>query len=295
VVTPVFGEALMRLLKVLRDHRALTYLAVYLAFATHALLDAMTIYGTRLFWPLMPDPVGIGSIFIIDPLYTLPLLVAMIWALCLRSWSRKFGVVAVSCLVLSTAYLGWGLVAQRIVDSRARALLAHTGLMPAPFLTLPTHFNSLFWRVILVAEDRYLNLYVPVFGAVDGASAYQHPRGSDISACLDGNGALATLAWFSRGFFRLDQRGKEIVFSDLRMGLTPSYAFQFVIAERGGDGIRPIPPRYRGDGGGTRSDVDWLLANLWNPPAVRPAEAKSWVDLSRSLPALKARPMPVSC
>ncbi|MFI0413017.1 MAG: metal-dependent hydrolase [Candidatus Thiodiazotropha sp.] len=42
-------------------------LLVWLALATHALLDAITIYGTQLFWPSTAPPVGLGSIFIIDP------------------------------------------------------------------------------------------------------------------------------------------------------------------------------------------------------------------------------------
>ena len=54
---------------------------VYLIFATHALLDAVTVYGTRLLWPVVDHPFGIGSMFIIDPLYTLPLMIVTVWAL----------------------------------------------------------------------------------------------------------------------------------------------------------------------------------------------------------------------
>ena len=46
---------------------------VALILITHPLLDAFTTYGTQLFWPF-GAPVAITSIFIIDPLYTLPLL-----------------------------------------------------------------------------------------------------------------------------------------------------------------------------------------------------------------------------
>ncbi|XOT98672.1 metal-dependent hydrolase, partial [Alcaligenes pakistanensis] len=43
---------------------------------THPLLDAFTSYGTQLLWPLAATPATWSSIFIIDPLYTLPLLIA---------------------------------------------------------------------------------------------------------------------------------------------------------------------------------------------------------------------------
>jgi membrane-bound metal-dependent hydrolase YbcI (DUF457 family) len=49
-------------------------LAMWLALVTHPLLDAMTVYGTQLALPFTNHPYGVGSVFIIDPLYTLPLL-----------------------------------------------------------------------------------------------------------------------------------------------------------------------------------------------------------------------------
>ena len=56
-------------------------LTAWLVLVTHALLDAMTVYGTRLALPFSSQPYGLGSIFIIDPLYTLPLLFACLFAL----------------------------------------------------------------------------------------------------------------------------------------------------------------------------------------------------------------------
>ena len=79
IVAPVIGETLVRYFQTLKEYGARAYIAVFLCLATHALLDAMTIYGTRLFWPVWPEPLGLGSIFIIDPLYTLPLLIVPYW------------------------------------------------------------------------------------------------------------------------------------------------------------------------------------------------------------------------
>lgn len=51
---------------------------------THTLLDAMTTYGTQLLWPF-EGYFELRNIFIIDPLYTLPLLIAIGVALFSRS------------------------------------------------------------------------------------------------------------------------------------------------------------------------------------------------------------------
>ena len=59
--------------------------AIQLALITHPLLDAFTVYGTQLLWPLRPPPVMWSSVFIIDPLYTVWLLVACVVAWCAQA------------------------------------------------------------------------------------------------------------------------------------------------------------------------------------------------------------------
>ena len=51
---------------------------VWLALVTHPLLDAMTVYGTQVLLPFSDYPVGVGSVFIIDPLYTVPLIAGIV-------------------------------------------------------------------------------------------------------------------------------------------------------------------------------------------------------------------------
>jgi len=48
-----------------------------LGVASHGVLDAMTSYGTRLFWPFSDDRVAWNIISVIDPLFTLPVLVLL--------------------------------------------------------------------------------------------------------------------------------------------------------------------------------------------------------------------------
>ena len=102
LAAPVIGEILTRIMPRLRDARWLTWASVWLILTTHALIDAMTIYGTRLFWPFWPDPVGVGSVFIIDPVYTIPLLVVVIWALAAGGSSPRLMRATGGALALTT-------------------------------------------------------------------------------------------------------------------------------------------------------------------------------------------------
>jgi len=295
LVTPLFGEALTRFFKPLREERLRSYLAVYLIFATHAMIDALTVYGTRVFWPLLPDAVGTGSIFIIDPLYTLPLLLVLIWALFLGSWSMRFGRFVAAALVLSTAYLGWGLAIQQVMEARAEKQLAQAGIEPERLLAIPTPFNSLFWKTIAIEGDRYINLYMPLWGSEEKATAYQHPRGTESLACLGASEALAKLATFSDGFIRLEEKDGEILVSDLRMGLTPNYVFSFAIARRTADGVTAIAPERRRNGRSAEGDVEWLLANLTGEPALRSAEATAFAALRGPVQVAQSDAPPTSC
>jgi len=278
IVTPLFAEPLRLMFRQLRDSRLVAYLAVYLCFATHALLDAMTIYGTRILWPVVPDPVGLGSIFIIDPLYTLPFLVLLVWALFLGAWTARFARVVAVTLSISTAYLGWTVIGQQIAGARGDVALDELGAEADLTIATPMPFNTLFWRVIAIEEDRYINLYIPLLGGADDITAYAHPRGGHLLACAEPIEKAQDLAAFSKGFFKLWEVDGRIRVSDLRMGVTPDYVFQFEVAERDGAALVPIPPVRLTVVRDAGQDIDWLLAGILGEGGVRPGEADAHLD-----------------
>src|SRR5690606_32585178 len=90
-------------------------LATWLILLTHTGIDAMTVYGTQLGLPFTNTPFAVGSMFIIDPLYTLPLLAGVLWFLLSR---RVQGYRAnVVGFVFSSAYVAWIFAAQQYVSS----------------------------------------------------------------------------------------------------------------------------------------------------------------------------------
>ena len=40
---------------------------IFLCLSSHAILDALTVYGTQLLWPITEYPFGVSNLFIIDP------------------------------------------------------------------------------------------------------------------------------------------------------------------------------------------------------------------------------------
>ena len=218
------------------------FFAMQLALITHPVLDAFTVYGTQLWWPLKTPPTMWSSVFIIDPLYTLWLLIA-----CVVAWRARERPVAqralIAGLVLSTAYLGWSLMAKAQVDRAADEALAAIGLEDAPRFSVPMPFNTLLWRVVAMTPEGY----------VEGERSLVADRGpmrfvarpSDVAALHEVTDyeAVARLRWFNHGFMKAQQRDGTLIVSDLRMGQEPDYIFNFVLAERAGGTWREIPPQ----------------------------------------------------
>jgi len=283
LVTPVFGEALLRVFRRFREeglstHRLAVYLAVFLCFATHALLDAMTIYGTQLFWPVSKVPIGIGSVFIIDPVYTLPLLVMTLWALFQGEWRPGFRRGLAIVLVMSTGYLGWSLAGQQI--AMARAVEALGGAQEGDrILASPAPFNTLFWKTIVLRGGSYANIYVPMLGDAAEIRAYAHPRNPDWLACAESIDDVMRVAAFAKGFVRLERAGDALRIADLRMGLTPGYVFRFEAGRFDGAFLSAIPtvrivPQRSFD-----NDADWLFAGIAGTGVTRRIEAGAAMKL----------------
>ncbi|WP_323797806.1 metal-dependent hydrolase [Nisaea sp.] len=292
-VTPLIAEGVMRAFNGLREHRVTAYLTVLLCLATHALLDSMTVYGTRLLWPLDDTPFGIGSIFIIDPLYTLPLAIAAVWAVLRRNWSAKVGRVTAVTLALSTLYLGWSLVAQQIADGKARTALAEAGLKADKLLATPMPFNTLFWRAIAIDGSHYYNIYQPLLAGTDAARIHMHPRLAENGPCLATIPSGAAVAAFSKGYYRTftDESGLRI--ADLRMGVTPSFVFDFRVAAPEGDRWKAIVPERIRNARSAPGDIGWLFDGMSGGAMIRPAEAASLFD--PAAPLLAALPETPSC
>ncbi len=75
LAAPLFVWLITKIHPSTKEYKVRWLLAVFLSFITHALLDSFTVYGTQFLLPFSDFPVGWSTIFVIDPLYTIPLLI----------------------------------------------------------------------------------------------------------------------------------------------------------------------------------------------------------------------------
>lgn len=233
------------------------WVVVWLALVTHALLDAATVYGTRLALPFSPYPFALGSIFIIDPLYTLPLLAGLAATLFKSNHERwRWNRIG---LALSTVYLGWSVFAQGHVAGIVREQLAGRGLQPEQVLVTPTPFNTVLWRVVALYPDGYDEGFYSLLDRGRDIRFDRFPHDAALYAEAATIPAVARVAEITRGFFRMREHDGRVTITDLRMGQEPFYVFSFEVARRASrlSEVPPIPVDSR-DGQDAGGRFDWL-------------------------------------
>ena len=115
-------------------------------YASGGLLDACTSYGTHLLWPFSADPVAWRLIAIVDPVFTLALVLPLGIGLYRRRPARLG-------IVLALAYLLLGLVQHQRAEVAAAALAHERGHDPQHLLVKPSVGNLVLWRALYVVDD----------------------------------------------------------------------------------------------------------------------------------------------
>jgi len=128
----------------------LTYLYSFAGFATHGLLDACTSYGTQLFWPFTDERVAWNVVSIVDPLFTIPVLVLVLMAF----FKRKV-VFAYIAFVFAISYLFLGVIQKHRAEEALLGLVAERGQQAQRMHIKPSFANRHLWKLIYEYDGRY--------------------------------------------------------------------------------------------------------------------------------------------
>lgn len=257
--------------------------AIFICLMAHPLLDSFTIYGTQLFWPLPMPPLMWGSLFIVDPLYTLPWLLAFVvawWA-----WNKPLGQRALTAgLVLGVGYLGWSLVAKGMVERAADSELAVLGHADVPRFSVPMPLTTLLWREVAMVPGGYLEGFRSLPADRGPMHFTFHPADTAALQAAGAVPAVRRMTWFTRGFIAARVVDGTLVLDDLRMGNAPEYFFSFAVAKRQGPGWAVIPvTSFRSPPRNIGAQWSAVWQRIWTTPADQAASGSSG-----STPAAKA-------
>ncbi len=225
IVAPVVGFLGSKALGGGRDLKIWIHLAFW-ALWTHPILDAFTTYGTQLLAPFSSKRFVFDAVAIIDPLFTVPLLVTLLLAY--TRWGttdrlRRWGGVA---LLWGVSYLALGLVLTLHAQSVARQELETTGFVAVDVRAGTPFFFPLIRRIS--AYDEESTFRVGFRSAVAPRpirwTELRSDQGPEIRRAREHRGAKV-FAWFAADFVQTTRNGEHVMFHDRRYGLISKPSF----------------------------------------------------------------------
>ncbi|MBH38087.1 metal-dependent hydrolase [bacterium] len=191
------------------------YWVYFWVFLTHTVLDCFTSWGTQLFWPLAPR-VAFNSIFIIDPLYTIWIILAV--GVCLfKSVSKRYLTIMKMSLLVSSVYLLLTLGVKWKIYYDFKAYFAYHNIDYSKMMTRPTPFNIVLWSATVKTETGF---YVALRSLFDTSQQEQplfieNPR-VDESLFMDKRSHF--VRFVTNGFYKASYSNTGLNIHDLRFG-----------------------------------------------------------------------------
>jgi inner membrane protein len=236
----------------------------FLVLETSALLDLLTVYGTQVFWPFDTTPMAVPILFIIDPLFTLPILLGVLAVLMLKRHGPIGHRLNTFGLFLSLAYLAWAFGAGEFVERRVKEKLARQEVSYSRVISSPAPFTTLLWRVVGIQKERYFETYFSLFDGETPLFVDFYPRNLALMAGIEDHPPVVKLKSFTRGYYAFSTAGEYVIMTDLRMGSEPDYVFQFKVARLNDSNPAPIDDERLRTARNWRS-LSWVWKRIWNP------------------------------
>jgi inner membrane protein len=256
---PLFGWLVSRYERS-GDFRGWSWLFFW-AFFTHPLLDAHTTWGTQLFWPF-DLRLAFQTIFVIDPVYTVPFLVCLILALTRKRINPKRAFYNKLGLWISSSYLALTFVLKGLAFMQFSNTLETQGVNYTDLDTRPAPLNTILWAANVDTEDAYLLGDYSFFDA-QPITFNSYAKDHHLIDSIRGNERVERMIRISQGWYTISKQDGNLYFNDLRFGLislepqSQDFVFKYEIGEdeRGNITFTEVPK--------DQQDAKAIASALW--------------------------------
>ncbi len=210
-------------------------------FFTHILLDCFTTWGTQVFFPFSQYGVAFHSIFVVDPLYTVPFLVFLLLAMLCKKGSFNRSMFNIIGVLVSTIYLFIALVDKGIANKVFEENFSRQEITFSDYISKPTPFNTILWGITAKAADGFYLGYHSLFDT-DHNVVYEFvPHNQHLLKNLQPTPKLQRLIEITDGYFTMEEAPDGgFYINDLRFGQLngwktsgekPQYVFVYYVKE----------------------------------------------------------------
>ncbi len=221
LIAPVLGWLINKLYKDKIGFKAWWWF-FFVLIITHPMLDSFTTYGTQLFLPFSDYRVGFNNIFIVDIVYTLPMIVAAVACLIMKRDNPKRVKWSRIPLLISAGYVVLSFISKSYATSVFTQSFHEKGIVTTHSTVGVTPFNILLWYTVAEADSGF---YVGYYSLLDKDKDIKYSyikRNDDVIADIKNDYAVDRMIWFSNGFYSAENVNGEIRFFTLKFG-TPGY------------------------------------------------------------------------
>ena len=198
------------------------YLFSFLGFSTHGLLDACTSYGTQLFWPFTNVRVAWDIVSIIDPFFTIPISIGVIFSV-----YKSNHLYARTVFIYAVVFLCLGFVQKQRAENVLYELAQERGHQTERIIVKPSFANRHVWKLIYEYKGTY---YVDAAKLliqskiITGTSIKKLNVTSDFPWLLQDDQQakdIERFRWFSNDYLAVNPENKNIII-DVRYSMLPN-------------------------------------------------------------------------
>jgi len=218
LLIPLFSYWFMRIFKRYNTNYMDWLKLIGITWISHLLIDSLTSYGTGWFEPFSHVRVSFNTIFVADPIYTLPLLISVIVLLILNSKSKRRKAWTYTAIILSSLYLVFTFINKIHVDTIFEESMKNQKITYTEMMTTPTPLNNILWNSIAKTDKGYWIGFYSLFDKSKDISFYFTDRNDSIVKDELNTERGKKLIRFSQDYYCITQKDSINYFHDLRFG-----------------------------------------------------------------------------
>jgi inner membrane protein len=264
LISPLIVWLILKIHTGMQTYKMRWFWLVFLCLSTHALLDSFTVYGTQLMWPFTEHPFALSNMFIIDPLYTLPLLLGVVCTLLPKVSSSTAYKINSIALGLSSLYLCSSLILKVIIDDKAQTALSAQNIAVDQYISTPAPLTTLLWRFVAMSDGQYYEGYASVFDKPSEVTLHAYNTTPALLNDIKNEWGVKRLQWFTKGFYSVHEQQNNVVLSDLRMGMECQYVFNFKVGKINSNGVS-VASFEKFSQRPSFNDIDKIWDRIWQP------------------------------
>jgi inner membrane protein len=177
----------------------------FLGFATHALLDACTTYGTQLWLPFTRHLIGLNNISIVDPIYTLPFMFLLIACLFMKRDGKARRITKYLAIGISSAYMLSTFFVKYNVHNVFEKELARQSMPYRQLSTSPTILNGILWAGIAYDDSTICTGEYSILQKSKTVNYVSYPRKTYLLDQVSDKKIVNTLRWFAQDKYFVEQ------------------------------------------------------------------------------------------